>query len=157
MVPHILVSFSPPYFPLFSDEETSVLSSWLICSLQQSVLLPFSQSIFSQTVFLPGILFFCVSLDSLNFFLPSRTSSAPAFSAKPFTRMQPHQSFLNLVSKPFLWLLKQYIASHYCLCVCVCVCVCLLNIFFSPGDFSSVRKGRSLKDRRQTRDLYRSR
>ena len=113
---------SPLYFPLFSDEEASALSSRLICSLQQSVLLPFSQAIFAQTVFLPGILFFCVSPDSVNFLLPSRTSSAPASSAEPFTRMQPHQSFLNFV------------------------CVCVFSIFFFlPRGFFQLQKGQKLK------------
>lgn len=71
MVPCILDSSSPLYFPLFSDKETAALSSWFLCSLQQSVLLPFSKSIFAQTVFLPGM--------SFSLLLPWLTKFFPAF------------------------------------------------------------------------------
>lgn len=107
MVPCILDSSSPPYFPLFSDKETSALSSWFLYSLQQAFCcLSPSPSLLRLFSYLE-CLFLCFRPDWLNFFLPSRTSSAPASSAKAFIRLQPHQSFLNLGSKPFIWLLKQ--------------------------------------------------
>ena len=72
---------------------------------------------------------------------------------KFFSCLQGPAQLLPLLQSPSPGCSLTLLFVCMCVCVCVCVCVCLLSIFFSPGDFSSVRKGRSLKDRRQTHDL----
>lgn len=100
-----------PYFSVLSDKEVSALPSGSSGSLQQGILLPFSKSLFAQTVLSPRTSFSLLSPDWLNSVLPSRTSSNPACSARPSQDCSLINFFLNLVSfdslsNEFIWFLE---------------------------------------------------